>query len=66
MSTIQPEGENLRKAIRWIAEETHDSPSRTRKALVADACLKFNLTPMESEFLLRHDWTAETSCPSEN
>lgn len=61
MATIQPQGDNLRKAIRWVAEETIHTPSRTRKALMADACVKFNLTPMESEFLFRHDWT----CPPE-
>lgn len=58
MPTIQPQGENLRKAIRWVAEETLHNPSCTRKILISEACLQFNLTPVESEFLFRHDWTS--------
>ena len=51
MTTIQPEGENLRKAVRWISEEQKAGSTKSRKKLMEEACLTFNLTPMEAEYL---------------
>jgi hypothetical protein len=51
--SIQPEGENLRKAVKWIAEEKKAGSSLNRQQLLEEACLKFNLTPMEEEYLIR-------------
>jgi hypothetical protein len=53
MTTIQPEGENLRKAVRWIAEEQKAGSTKTRRQLMEEASLTFNLTPMEAEYLSR-------------
>ena len=53
MPTIQPEGEDLRKACKWIAEERKYNPDRKLKALIEEACLKFDLSPMDAEFLIR-------------
>ena len=51
--SIQPEGESLRKAVRWISEEEKAGSSKTRQQLMNAACLKFNLTPVEAEYLAR-------------
>ena len=51
--SIQPEGENIRKAIKWIAAEKKAGSSKSRQQLIEAACLKFNLTPMEAEYLSR-------------
>ena len=51
--SIQPEGESLRKAVRWISEEKETGSSKSRQQLIEAACLKFNLTPMEAEYLAR-------------
>ena len=51
---IQPEGESLRKAIQWIAEERIYHSERTQSDTVAEACLKYDLTPLEADFLIRH------------
>lgn len=48
-SSLIPEGENLRRAIRWLAEQ----PSRDSKT-IETASIKFDLTPLEEAFLLRH------------
>ncbi|GAB6904699.1 conserved hypothetical protein [Desulfosarcina cetonica] len=53
MTTIQPEGESLRKAVKWIAEEERCGAAKSRQQLIEAACLKFNLTPMEAEYLAR-------------
>ena len=51
--SIQPEGESLRKAVQWISEEEKAGSSKTRQQLMNAACLKFNLTPVEAEYLAR-------------
>lgn len=53
MTTIVPEGEKLRKAVSWIAEEEKAGTTKTRQQLMDEACLTFNLTPMEAEYLSR-------------
>lgn len=51
--SIQPEGENLRKAVKWISAEEKAGSPKSRQQLMEAACLKFNLTPMEAEYLAR-------------
>jgi hypothetical protein len=53
MTTIQPEGESLRKAVQWISEEQKAGSSKSRQELIEKACLTFNLNPIEAEYLLR-------------
>lgn len=48
-SSLIPDGENLRWAIRWIA----DQPRQDSKT-IETASVKFDLTPLEEAFLLRH------------
>ncbi len=50
---IQPEGEDLRKAVKWISEERKYNPGTTIKKLIEDASVRFNLSPKEEDFLLR-------------
>ena len=51
--SIQPKGEDLRKAVKWISEKRKHEPVKDLKQLVDDACLKFNLSPKDAEFLSR-------------
>jgi hypothetical protein len=51
MTTIQPEGEDLRKAVKWISEERKYGPKRKLAKLIEEACFKFNLSPMDAEYL---------------
>ena len=51
MATIQPEGENLRKAVKWISEERKYGPGKTLLALIEEASLKFDLSAVEAEYL---------------
>lgn len=55
--TIMPEGEALRKAVQWISARRLDEPAADRGKLVEQACLKFNLTPLEAEYLAK--WVRE-------
>lgn len=51
--TLQPKGEKLRKAVRWISQERAGDPARSVGALVSEASARFDLSPVEAEFLQR-------------
>ena len=53
MTTVQPEGEDLRKAVKWISEERKFNPEIQTSKLIEEACLKFDLSPMDAEYLLK-------------
>lgn len=51
--SILPEGEQLRKAVKWISAERDENPGAALAKLVGDACLKFDLSPKDTDFLVR-------------
>ncbi len=53
MTVKLPEGEILRKAIQWINEQQELIPKPPLIDLVEEAGKKFDLSPKDSDFLLR-------------
>jgi hypothetical protein len=53
MSVPLPEGEALRRAIRWISGQQEIIPKPSIISLVEEAGKKFNLSPKDCDFLLR-------------
>jgi hypothetical protein len=51
--SILPEGEQLRRAVKWISDERLENPSKSLSKLITEACLKFDLPPKDGETLLR-------------
>lgn len=51
--SILPEGEQLRKAVRWISEERQERKEVNLAKLINEACIKFDLSPSDAEFLTR-------------
>ncbi len=49
---VVPHGEGLRRALRWLDDRVRDEPGANRSRLVAEAAVRFDLTPMEEDFLL--------------
>jgi hypothetical protein len=49
---VGPHGEGLRRALRWLDERAREEPSIDRLKLVGEAGTRFDLTPVEEEFLL--------------
>lgn len=50
-----PEGEDIRNAVKWISEEQKYNPGKKRlDQLIEEACFKFDLSPLEAEFLRRN------------
>ena len=54
MSNIMPEGNDLRNAVKWISEERMNHPEKKIRTVVDEACFKFNLSPVDAEFLFRN------------
>ncbi len=48
-TNILPEGEGLRRAVRWLSEQKDHSA-----ATIQEAARRFDLSPADEEFLLRH------------
>ncbi len=51
MTTIMPEGEAIRRAVKWISGELQEDPHKSIQILINDAVLRFDLSPKEAEFL---------------
>lgn len=52
MSTMMPTGEDIRKAVKWISENLEASPGQSRIKLIEQAVFKFDLSPIDAEFLI--------------
>ncbi len=52
MSTVLPEGEALRKAVKWISEQIVARPDEPVMKFVNEAITRFDLSPKDSAFLL--------------
>jgi hypothetical protein len=49
--SIMPEGESVRKAVKWISEALKENSEKSIGVLVQQASLKFDLTPKDADFL---------------
>lgn len=64
MSTILPDGEDLKRAIKWISAHLQENPDQPVNPLVQEATFKFDLSPRDSEFLFNfyHKKREENTC----
>ena len=53
MTTIMPEGDHIRNAVKWISEEKQNTPGKSITTLMDEAAMRFNLSPKETESLTR-------------
>ena len=51
MATIQPKGEKVRQAVKWISEGRLEDEGRSIALLIQEAAGQFNLSPKDEEFL---------------
>ena len=42
----------IKQAVKWIDEQLHDDPKADRTKLIDEAGRRFDLTPLDSEFLV--------------
>ena len=43
----------IKQAVKWLDEQLRDDPSADRLKLVDEASRRFDLTPLDADFLLR-------------
>ena len=51
MTTVMPEGEAIRRAVKWISIELQEDPNKPLQKLINDSVLRYDLSPKEAEFL---------------
>jgi hypothetical protein len=52
MSHLLPEGEDLHRAVKWIASHLQENSATPLNKLVQEAIFKFDLSPRDAEFLI--------------
>ena len=52
MSNPLPEGEDLRRAIKWILTNLQEQPDEPVFSMIEEAVFKFDLSPKDGEFLI--------------
>ncbi len=53
MATITPEGEALRKAVKWVSDQLQAEPGLSRQEAIDEAIMRFDLSPKDADFLVR-------------
>jgi hypothetical protein len=53
-SPVHSKSANLKKALIWMAERLQSNPEKQRSTVLQEAELRFDLTPLECEFLDKH------------
>lgn len=48
---VLPGGDSIRSALKWLSEKRREEPTAERLKLVGEAALRFDLTPLEVDFL---------------
>jgi len=61
MDAMLPEGTSVRKAIKWISQMRAEQGKAHLMTLIDQACVRFNLSPKDSEFLHRFFTAAQAS-----
>ena len=60
MAIIDQDG--IRGALRWLSERRLAEPTAPRHALIDEAARRFDLSPLQAEFLIRN-WREDASAP---
>ena len=52
MHDLLPDGEDLRRAVKWVSGNLQEEADRAVQPLVQEAIFKFDLSPKDAEFLI--------------
>ena len=52
MGSLLPEGEDLRRAVKWVSASLQENPGQPVGPLVQEAVFRFDLSPKDGEFLI--------------
>lgn len=48
---LQSPGDKMRRAIRWLSETVQHNPAKSRRQVIEEAQVRFDLSPAECTFL---------------
>lgn len=52
MHNLLPDGEDIRRAVKWVSGNLQENPGQPVGPLVQEAIFKFDLSPRDAEFLI--------------
>jgi len=52
MHDLLPDGEDLRRAVKWIAGHLQEDAGQPLSPLIQEAVFKFDLSPRDADFLI--------------
>ena len=52
MHDLLPEGEDIRRAVKWVSGSLGENPGHGLQSLVREAIFRFDLSPRDAEFLI--------------
>lgn len=52
MHDLLPDGEDIRRAVKWVSGNLQEDPDQPVEPLVREAIFKFDLSPLDAEFLI--------------
>lgn len=53
MHELLPDGDEIRRAVKWVSANLQEDGDQSVQTLVQDAVFKFDLSPLEADFLFR-------------
>lgn len=53
MHELLPDGEDVRRAVKWVSVTLQECPKESLQTLVQKAIFKFDLSPKDADFLIR-------------
>jgi hypothetical protein len=52
MHDLLPDGEDVRRAVKWVSANIEENPDQAVGPLVQEAIFRFDLSPRDADFLL--------------
>lgn len=52
MHGLLPDGEDIRRAVKWVSGNLQENPDQPVSPLVREAIFKFDLSPRDADFLI--------------
>jgi hypothetical protein len=52
MHDLLPDGEDIRRAVKWVSGNLQEDPEQPLHKLVHEAIFKFDLSPRDADFLI--------------
>jgi hypothetical protein len=52
MHDLLPDGEDIRRAVKWVSGNLRDNPGQPVQTFVREAIFRFDLSPRDAEFLI--------------